>query len=284
MVKGLANAHGANIVNERADEPFNSVDDLWRRVRVPVAALTQLANADAFRPDLGLARREALWAIRGLRDEPLPLFAAATAREQQTVSELREPTVALRPMAAGGEVVQDYANVGLSLRAHPVAFLRADLDKRKIITCLDAMQSRDGRWVEIAGIVLVRQKPGSAKGVMFITLEDESGIANIIVWPKNYDNYRRVILGATMMGVRGRVQREGEVVHLIAHQMTEHSAELSSIGERGGAFLSPHGRGDEFHYGGPEHDNREPKLPRARDILDPYDHIKEIKVKSRDFR
>ncbi len=227
MVKGLANAHAATIVNERADEPFASIDDLWRRARVPVAALVQLAKADAFSPNLGFTRREALWTIRGLRDEPLPLFAAATARERQTIAELQEPTVTLRPMTAGGEVVQDYSHVGLSLRANPVSFLRAELERRKMVTCLDAMQSHDRRWVEIAGIVLVRQKPGSAKGVMFMTLEDESGIANIVVWPKKYDKYRRVILGASMMGVHGRIQREGEVVHLIAYQLTNLSAELA---------------------------------------------------------
>lgn len=118
MVKGLANAHGAAIVAARADQPFASVDDLWRRAGIPSAALVQLAEADAFRPALGLARREALWAIKGLRDEPLPLFAAASAREATIVPELTEPVVALRPMTAGGEVVQDYSHVGLTLRDH----------------------------------------------------------------------------------------------------------------------------------------------------------------------
>jgi error-prone DNA polymerase len=285
MVKGLSNDQGAVVVNERAEEAFSSVDDLWRRARVPIAALVQLAKADAFRPSLDLARREALWAIRSLRDEPLPLFAAATEREQRTVAELNEPNVELRPMTAGGEVVQDYGNVGLSLRAHPVSFLRDDLTRRRMLTCQDAMQARDGRWVLIAGITLVRQRPGSAKGVLFITLEDETGIANIVVWPKNYDKYRRVILGATMMSIHGKIQREGEVVHLVANQISDLSDELASVGERDGAFPLPHGRGDEFHHGSQGHDSRDrPKLPRARDIIDPYQHIDQIKVKTRDFR
>src|SRR5207302_1526382 len=124
MVRGLANADAAAIVAARADQPFVSVDDLWRRAGVPAAALVRLAEADAFRPSLRLARRDALWAIKALRDEPLPLFAAASAREAEAVPELREPAVALRPMTAGGEVVEDYGHVGLTLRNHPVSFLR----------------------------------------------------------------------------------------------------------------------------------------------------------------
>ena len=126
----------------------------------------ELAEADAFQPSFRLARREALWAIKALRDEPLPLFASASARAQQTVTELQEPPVQLHPMKAGGEVVEDYRHVGLTLRDHPVVFLRESLRRRRIITCAEAMQSRDGRWVETARLVLVRQRPGSAKGVM----------------------------------------------------------------------------------------------------------------------
>ncbi len=187
MVKGLANTYAAKIVGVRADQPFVSVDDLWRRAGVPSASLVQLAEADAFQPSLRLARREALWAIKALRDEPLPLFAGAAARENKLVPEIHEPRVALRPMTAGGEVVEDYGHVGLTLRAHPVTFLREDLRGRRIVTCREAMQARDGRWLEAAGLVLVRQMPGSAKGVMFITIEDESGIANLVIWPKIFE-------------------------------------------------------------------------------------------------
>ena len=94
------------------------------------------------------------------------------------------------------------------------------------------MQARDGRWLEAAGLVLVRQRPGSAKGVMFITLEDETGIANLVVWAKVFEKYRRTVLAASMMAVRGRIQREGDVVHLVAHQLTDLSAELASVGDR----------------------------------------------------
>ena len=145
--------------------------------------------------------------------------------------EIDEPAVALRPMTAGSEVVEDYGHVGLTLRQHPIAFLRADLAARRIVTCTEAMQARDGRWLEAAGLVLVRQRPGSAKGVMFITLEDETGIANLVVWPQVFEKFRRVVMGASMMAVRGRIQREGEVVHLVAHQLTDLSAELATVGE-----------------------------------------------------
>ncbi|RUX97066.1 error-prone DNA polymerase, partial [Mesorhizobium sp. M2A.F.Ca.ET.040.01.1.1] len=147
MVKGLANDDAAAIIAARADEPFLSVDDLWRRARVPAASLVQLAEADAFLPDLNLARRDALWAIKALRDEPLPLFAAATSREQKTVPEIHEPVITLRPMTAGREVVEDYGHVGLTLRSHPLSFLRADLHRRRIVTCQEAMQARDKRWL-----------------------------------------------------------------------------------------------------------------------------------------
>ena len=149
MVRGLANTDAAKIVAARADRAFASVDDLWRRARVPSASLVQLAEADAFGPALGLARREALWAIKALRDEPLPLFAAAAARDDEPVAEIEEPEVALKPMTAGSEVVEDYRHVGLTLRRHPVAFLRADLQARRIVTC-DGRHA-GARWAMAGG-------------------------------------------------------------------------------------------------------------------------------------
>jgi error-prone DNA polymerase len=286
MVKGLANANGAAIVANRADRPFVSVDDLWRRAAVPSAALVQLAEADAFGPALVFARREALWAIKALRDEQLPLFAAAAARETDPVPEVDEPAVMLRPMTAGSEVVEDYGHVGLTLRSHPIAFLRADLHTRRIISCTDAMQARDGRWLEAAGLVLVRQRPGSAKGVMFITLEDETGIANLVVWPQTFEKFRRSVMTASMLAVRGRIQREGEVVHLVAYQLTDLSAELASVGARDAVFPLSHGRGDQVTHGGAGPDPRElpPKGLRTRDIYIPDLHIDTIKPRTRDFR
>jgi error-prone DNA polymerase len=286
MVKGLANIQAASIVAARADRPFLSVDDLWRRAGVPSVSLVQLAEADAFRPALGLVRREALWAIKALRDEPLPLFAAASARDDAPIAEINEPTVALRPMTAGSEVVQDYGHIGLTLRRHPVAFLRDDLAGRRIVTCTQAMGARDGRWLEAAGLVLVRQRPGSGKGVMFITLEDETGTANLVVWPQVFEKFRRVVMSASMIAVRGRIQREGEVVHLVAHRLVDLSAELATVGSRDAAFPLSHGRGDQVTHAGGGPDPRElpPKGLRARDIYVPDLRIDIIKTKSRNFR
>lgn len=217
--------------------------------------------------------------------EPLPLFAAAAAREDETVPEVNEPAVALRPMTAGSEVVEDYGHVGLTLRDHPLSFLREDLRRRRIVTCAEAMATRDGRWLEAAGIVLVRQRPGSAKGVMFITLEDETGIVNLVVWAKVFEANRRAVLSASMMAVRGRIQREGDVVHLVAQRIMDLSADLASVGSRDAAFPLPHGRGDRIRNGRSAPDPRElpPKGLRTRDIYIPDLHIDTIKVKSRDF-
>jgi error-prone DNA polymerase len=116
---------------------------------------------------------------------------------------------------------------------------------------IEAMGARDGKWLTTAGLVPVRQKPGSAKGVMFITIEDETGVANLVIWPSLYERQRRIILAAGMIAVQGRIQREGDVVHLVANQLTDLSAELAGVGDRDNSFPLPHGRGDEFHHGSP---------------------------------
>ena len=249
QVKGLSNVDSAAILVARADRPFASVEDLWRRASVPAASLVKIAEADGFRPSMGLARREGLWAIKALRDEPLPLFAAASAREQAIVPEVDEPEVALKPMKAGREVVEDYGHVGLTLREHPVTFLRQDLVREKFMTCAAASAGRDMQSCKVAGLVLVRQKPGSAKNVTFITLEDETGVANLVVWEQVYEKHRRTVLTSSMLGVVGRIQREGDVVHVVAYQLIDLSGELASIGGRDDPFPLPHGRGDEFHRG-----------------------------------
>lgn len=129
------------------------------RASVPSASLVELAGADAFLCSLKFARGEALWAIKALRDEPLPLFAAAAVRALEAVPEIREPVVSLKPMTTGGEVVEDYGHVGLTLRAHPLSFLRQELRAKRIVTCAEAMAARDGRWLEAAG----RPRPAAAR-------------------------------------------------------------------------------------------------------------------------
>ncbi|MDM9629063.1 error-prone DNA polymerase [Rhizobium sp. S152] len=283
-VKGLAVADAARIVTGRMNRDFQSVDDTWRRSGVPAEALVQLAQADAFLPSLKLERRDALWAVKALRDEPLPLFAAAAEREMQTIAEQQEPDVALRQMTDGHNVIQDYSHTGLTLRQHPIAFLRQDLQERNIITCSEAMNARDGRWVYTAGLVLVRQKPGSAKGVMFITIEDETGPANIVVWPTLFEKRRRVVLGSSMMAINGRIQREGEVVHLVAQQLFDLSGDLSGLADRDTEFRLPTGRGDEFaHGGGPDPRDTPKPVVQARDMFVRDLHIDTLKVKARNF-
>jgi error-prone DNA polymerase len=266
MAKGFSNEAAARLLAARAEQPYSSLEELWRRSDLRPADLERLAEADAFRA-LGLDRRAALWAIRGLRDAVLPLFAAAD-RAIPPQPEFCEPTVTLPGMTAGREVVEDYSATGLSLRCHPLAFLRADLRARGLIPCADLLATRDGRSVAVAGLVLIRQRPGSAKGVLFITLEDETGIANLVIWPNLFERQRRLILGASMIGAHGKLQREGEVIHVVAERLTDFADLLRSVGQRDQPFPIVHGRGDEAtHPGAP--DSRE----RAG-----------IKVASRNFR
>ncbi|TAY75172.1 error-prone DNA polymerase [Rhizobium ruizarguesonis] len=286
MVRGLATADAARIVAARADQAFDSVDDMWRRSGVPAASLVELAEADAFHPSLGLERRDALWAIKALRDEPLPLFAAAAEREARTIAEQQEPAVDLRQMTQGHNVVLDYGHTGLTLREHPVSFLRRDLAERRIVTCSEAMSARDGRWLMAAGLVLVRQRPGSAKGVIFMTIEDETGVANVVIWPKLFEQSRQIALGASMMAINGRIQREGDVVHLVAQQLFDLSGSLTGLADRDLEFRLPMGRSDEFAHGTPSMpDSREPsgQEMKSRDIFMPDLHIDQLKVKSRNF-
>ncbi len=234
LVNGLANLDGADIIEARANTGFTSIDDLWHRAGVKRAALEHLANADAF-AGLGLSRRDAIWAIRVLEDQDLPLFAPQI-----------EPETRLRPMGPGREVTEDYAAIGFSLRAHPVSFIRTDLASQKIAPCSQAALARDGARLTIAGIVLMRQRPGSARGVLFITIEDETGIANLVVWPDLFDRQRRLILASSMIAVRGRVQREGEVVHVVAQEFFDLTDLLHSVGDRGdGPAIKPVSRN--FH-------------------------------------
>jgi error-prone DNA polymerase len=265
MTKGLANADAATIVGARADMPFTSVEEMARRSAVPVAALERLAEADAFGA-LGLDRRQALWAIRGLSDTALPLWVAADAGRLPQ-PEATEPGVALTPMTDAREVVEDYRSTGLTLRAHPVSFLRDALTARGMIACADLRRARDGRRVAVPGIVLVRQRPGSAKGVIFITLEDETGIANLVVWAPVFEQYRALVLSARMLAVRGRVQREGEVIHVVAETIEDLSPLLAELGRQD--FPVTTGRGDEARHGG---------------APDPREHGSGIKVPTRDFR
>jgi len=274
------------IAKIRAAKTFNSVEDVWRRAGVPVAALNHIAAADGFK-GLGLSRREASWAIKALHDEALPLFAAADDQAGRLLPEIIEAPVSLSPMTAGREVVEDYRSTGLSLREHPIHFLRESLGERRYQPCIALRTARNDSRISIAGLVLVRQMPGSAKGVMFVTLEDETANANLIVWPTVFEQNRRPILSATMLGCYGKVQHASGVTHLIVEQVRDLSADLRRVSGIDNAFRLPAGRGDEAKHGGSGLDSREPKavLPiKPRDLYEPDLHIDTLTVKARNFR
>ena len=287
MVKGLGNEPGAQLVTRRGGTPYGTVEEVWRRAGIPPAMLERMAEADAFR-GMGVDRRQALWAVRGLADSVLPLFAAADGSGPPQ-PEVVEPDVPLVPMKEGREVVEDYRSVGLTLGRHPVAFLRATLQARGMVTCADLLHARDGRKVVVPGIVLVRQKPGSAKGVMFITIEDETGVANLVFWADRFEKQRRLVLSAGMIACHGRVQREGEAIHVVADVLEDLSDLLRSVGEQDEAFPIVHGRGD----GATHPAGRDPctgpgavaEMPKPRDIYIPDLRLGSgIKVPTRDFR
>jgi error-prone DNA polymerase len=289
IVQGLDASQAEKIVAARASGPFASILDVWRRSGVMVATLEKLARADAFQC-FGQDRRAALWAIKALGEAPLPLLAAADAREGRIAAEAAEAPVALVPMTAGREVVEDYRATQLTLRAHPVAFLRERLAAGRATPCGRLAEERgtndfvlkDGAPITVAGIILVRQKPGSAKSV-FVTLEDESGIANAIVWERNFRRFRRIIMSATMIAVKGRVQREGLVVHVIAEEVTDLTHLLRQVGEIDLPRLTAPSDGARNGGGDPrtrKHWN--PPPARYAALAGPYDDTV-IPVKSRDF-
>ncbi|MFC7499059.1 error-prone DNA polymerase [Enterovirga sp. GCM10030262] len=275
MTSGLATGDVERILAARAAGPFASIEDVWRRSGVARAALERLANGDAFHA-FGLSRRQALWQVRGLRDGQLPLFAAADLREAA-----REPAAALNPMTEGREVVEDYRHLQLSLRAHPLAFLRPELDRLKITRCADLARIKDGRKVEVAGLVLVRQRPGEGN-VMFVTLEDETGIANAIVWMRVFEANRRVLMTAPMIGIKGKVQREGEVIHVITDQVEDYTPLLRTVGDLPFPHRTGHGDGAR-HAGSP--DRGEPGWKERSDRLSPSARHADsvLRQKSRDF-
>ncbi|WP_061020145.1 error-prone DNA polymerase [Bradyrhizobium sp. CCH5-F6] len=213
------------IIAARNRRPFTSLEDFARDTGLPKRALILLADADAFR-SLGLDRREALWQVRRLPDDvPLPLFEAATAREQPD-----EGAKPLPAMPLAEQVVADYQTIRLSLKGHPMEFLREMFSRERVVACRDINHENERRRVRCAGVVLVRQRPGSASGVVFMTLEDETGIANVVVWPKIMEQYRKEVMGARLILVEGYIQSSPEkVTHLIALRMVDRSHDLVGL-------------------------------------------------------
>ncbi|MEM8876643.1 MAG: error-prone DNA polymerase [Pseudomonadota bacterium] len=263
QVDGMQDAWADALVQNRC-HGYDSVEAIWHRAKLPHRALRLLADADAFR-SIELDRRNALWAVRRLPDDrPLPLFDAARTRELA-----EEPSVDLPHMALAEHVVADYQTIRLSLKAHPMALLRRGFDEDGILTCRAMAEEHDGAFVRVAGIVLIRQRPGKGNAI-FMTLEDETGIVNVVLWTRKFESFRPVVMGAKLALVHGHVQKSKEgVIHLMATSIYDRTATLQSLSELDGPPFTP-SRADEVIR---------PQPPRG------YNHPRNVRIipKSRDF-
>jgi error-prone DNA polymerase len=246
QIRGLRRADAEQIVAIRNQSGrFVSILDFHHRTRLPVVSLRLLAEADAF-SSFGLSRRQVLWEVLRLKDEENPLFQEGTKGAEtfplcpsvplSLCPSSREPAITLPTMPLGQEVMIDYSTTGLSLKQHPVSLVREELRKRKIITSEQLAQIANGRWVKVAGLVLIRQRPGTASGIVFETLEDETGIVNLIVKPDIYDRYRPAARHAGLLQADGYVQRSGQVVHVMAKRLFDLSDLLSGYSLRSRDF------------------------------------------------
>ncbi len=225
QVDGLHQEAGLRIMAVR-DAPFADLADLKSRARLDAGAVRRLAAADAMR-SMGFDRRQALWHSQTLKDAPaLPMFEHAEASAYGP-----EPEVILPAMPRAEHVVADYQTLRLSLKAHPMQFYRQSLRKQGFSCSSDLRRMRHGQRVSLAGLVLVRQKPGSAKGVCFITLEDESGVANLVIWPALFKTFRPVIMAARLLVVHGQVQTDGKVIHVVANRLEDRSDRLAGLSD-----------------------------------------------------
>jgi error-prone DNA polymerase len=243
QIKGL-NEDEARCLVERRGNGYADALTLWRRAALSTRSLEALARADACR-SLGLDRRGALWALKGMSGTALPLFAVAAEEEQGS-----EAPAALPVMGLGEHVSEDYSNLHLSLKQHPVALLRSGLPRAFALPAERLGGKKNGDRVGVAGLVLVRQRPGTASGVIFATLEDETGIANLVIWPKVFERHRRVVLTARLMGVAGRLQREGLVIHIVAETLIDLSHLLVDLAEGAAPAPAPLARADEVRRPG----------------------------------
>lgn len=236
QVSGLQEAEIERFTQNR-DQFLASPDEARRKTGITLKTLERLASADALR-SMGLDRRQGLWAIRGMvSDTQLPLFDAA-----QTSTLGKDPEITLPQMPLREHVVADYQTQRLSLKAHPMALLRprynqgiqSQISRRNpkpVLKASDLFKARDREWGTVAGVVLVRQRPGTAKGVVFITLEDETGTVNIVIWSNLMKKCRRIVMSARLLAVRGQIQREGDVIHLVAHELFDRTQDLDALSD-----------------------------------------------------
>ncbi len=218
MVKGLAEDDGGRIVTQRAHGPYGSVQALLERTGLERRGLDVLASAGALRALVG-DRHRARWAVAGA-EKPLPLFPSMARYE--AVPMLRKPT-------EGQTIVADYRSTGLTLERHPVSLLRRHLDRYRYVRAADLPGTGDGHAVNVAGLVITKQRPGTASGVIFVTLEDETGQVNVVLWKQVADQYRAELLNARLLGIAGELQVEGQVIHVIARQLVDHSDLLGDL-------------------------------------------------------
>jgi error-prone DNA polymerase len=293
QVDGLEQAEAEKLVAARTlrrphagplnAHPFASLSDLMAASGLKRASLDKLTAADAVR-SLNLDRREALWEASALSQQAeLPLFAWS---ETQTAGP--EPAVALPQMPLCEHVVHDYQTLRLSLKAHPMSFLRAQLDAHRstrVIPASGLANMKDGARVSIAGVVLVRQRPGSAKGVVFMTIEDETGVANAVVWPKTLERYRRVVMGARLILIHGRIQRHEQIIHIVTERLEDRSDWLALLADGAELMKIPIARADEVLHPGPDPGSATPGVhPRFADRPRSH-HPRNARIipKSRDF-
>jgi error-prone DNA polymerase len=238
QIRGLVEEDMDLLVQRRGDG-YESVRDLWLRSGLPAGVIERLAAADAFR-SLGIDRREALWAVRALdagsATERLPLFERPSLSLREN-----EPYTQLPVMPLGEHVIHDYRTMALSLKAHPVSFLRERLEVAYVLHNGLLGGRASGACVSVSGLVLVRQRPGSAKGVIFMTIEDETGIANIIVWKRTFERFRSIVLGARFVRVKGKVQSESGVIHVVADSLEDLTPWLADLSEEVQAGKIAHG-------------------------------------------
>lgn len=259
---------------------FTSIESLARRANLPERALRLLADANAF-GSIGLGRRDALWEARRTPSAALPLFAAAEAAELG-----EEADMVLPAMSDAEHVVADYQMTRLSLKAHPMSFLRPILDEEGVLSCAATSASKNGAQVRTAGIVLVRQRPGKGNAI-FVTIEDESGVTNIVMWARMFERFRREVMASRLMEIEGIVQKagpiEGNVVHLMASRIVDRTDLLDHLSDLDKAKM-PLLRADVF-------ENPQPRYPDAKRTAPlehntpRHGHPRDVRIipKSRDF-
>jgi error-prone DNA polymerase len=261
QVRGLGEEPLKQLVAARGNG-FPDPRTVWRRTGLSPRILERLAEADAF-ASMGLKRREALWAARILGPAPLPLFAAAQEDEQAN-----DPAATLPAMTLGEEIVEDYTAIHLSLRAHPLELLRQHLETQRVTPNAALSTIANDRRVTVAGLVIVRQRPGTAKGVIFMTLEDEAAICNVIVWPHVFERYRPIVMGARLILVKGKLQREGIVTHIVADKLYDISPLLDTLTAREEPMPLETAHAD--HVKRPDgRDSRDPENKRRPHLLYP---------------